>query len=188
MLRLDAVTDRGSHPPARERVISDKITVENVNTPRRTTNVNAAKYGVMKTAFLKVLPDCSPGLNQQMSNRRFFRGAKAATARATASKRVFLPCGQANTLLLPALTHSSAGARTLCSASLPIAATWPDSAARPSGSKEIHAKVKAHLPDDPFPGGQTSGWWAKTVQLDLEAKGMVVREQVKPLRWHQVAG
>lgn len=29
------------------------------------------------------------------------------------------------------------------------------------------------------------GWWMKTVQLDLEAKGLVVREKVKPLRWHR---
>lgn len=27
--------------------------------------------------------------------------------------------------------------------------------------------------------------WAKTVQLDLEAKKMLVREGVKPLRWHR---
>ncbi|WP_394727903.1 DUF6958 family protein [Altererythrobacter sp. GH1-8] len=32
--------------------------------------------------------------------------------------------------------------------------------------------------------GKTSGWWAKTVQLDLEAKGKLVREETKPLRWH----
>lgn len=51
--------------------------------------------------------------------------------------------------------------------------------------KEIQQLVKAHLPDDLFPGGATSGWWAKTVQLDLEAKGKVVREDCKPLRWHK---
>ena len=50
---------------------------------------------------------------------------------------------------------------------------------------EIQDQVKAHLPDDIFPGGATSGWWAKTVQLDLEAKGLVVREKCKPLRWHK---
>lgn len=51
--------------------------------------------------------------------------------------------------------------------------------------KEIQTTVKAHLPSDLFPGGKTSGWWAKTVQLDLEAKGVVVREDTKPLRWHK---
>lgn len=94
---------------------SEKITVENVNTPGRTSNVDAAKYTAMKTAFLHILPDASPGLTQ----------------------------------------------------------------------KEIQEAVKAHLPEDLFPGGATSGWWAKTVQLDLEAKGSVVRTACKPLRWHK---
>lgn len=51
---------------------------------------------------------------------------------------------------------------------------------------EILQAVKAHLPEEVFPGGATSGWWAKTVQLDLEAKGVVTREACKPLRWHRV--
>lgn len=51
--------------------------------------------------------------------------------------------------------------------------------------KEITQQVKSHLPDEIFPGGKTAGWWAKTVQLDLEAKGEVVRESCKPLRWHK---
>lgn len=50
---------------------------------------------------------------------------------------------------------------------------------------EIREAVIAHLPDDLYPGGATAGWWAKTVQLDLEAKGTVVREPTKPLRWYQ---
>jgi hypothetical protein len=28
-----------------------------------------------------------------------------------------------------------------------------------------------------------AGWWMKSVQLDLEAKGLVVRDGGKPLRW-----
>ena len=52
--------------------------------------------------------------------------------------------------------------------------------------KEIQRQVKTLLPQDVFPGGATSGWWAKTVQLDLEAKGLVTREYCKPLRWHKV--
>lgn len=51
---------------------------------------------------------------------------------------------------------------------------------------EIREAVIAHLPTDLYPGGSTAGWWAKTVQLDLEAKGVVIREATKPLRWHQV--
>jgi hypothetical protein len=52
---------------------------------------------------------------------------------------------------------------------------------------EVREAVQPHLPEELFPGGSTSGWWAKTVQLDLEAKGVIVREATKPLRWHQVA-
>lgn len=51
--------------------------------------------------------------------------------------------------------------------------------------KEIQEQVKAHLPESIFPQGATSGWWAKTVQLDLEAKHIVTRETCKPLRWHR---
>ena len=94
---------------------SDKIAVENINVPGKTTNVDAAKYAAMKKVFLKVMPKKSPGLTQ----------------------------------------------------------------------KEIQEAVKEHLPDDLFPKGATSGWWAKTVQLDLEAKGVVVREDSKPLRWYK---
>ena len=93
----------------------EKIEVENVNTPGRTSNVNATKYHEMKRVFLSVLPTGSPGLTQ----------------------------------------------------------------------KEILAEVKKHLSNTVFPEGKTSGWWAKTVQLDLEAKGLVVREKSKPLRWYQ---
>ena len=49
---------------------------------------------------------------------------------------------------------------------------------------EIREAVKPHLSEDLFPQGATCGWWAKTVQLDLEAKGKLVREATKPLRWH----
>lgn len=51
---------------------------------------------------------------------------------------------------------------------------------------EIQDAVKAHLSRELFPGGAKAGWWAKTVQLDLEAKGKVVREDTKPLRWHKL--
>jgi hypothetical protein len=93
-----------------------KLIVENVNVPGRTTRVNAAMYNAMKTAMLRVLPENVPGLNQS----------------------------------------------------------------------EVREAVKAHLPEDLYPGGEKVGWWAKTVQLDLEAKGIIIREHSKPLRWHQV--
>jgi len=42
--------------------MSDKVEVENPNSPGRTTRVDAAKYGAMKTALLAVLPPDAPGL------------------------------------------------------------------------------------------------------------------------------
>ncbi len=49
---------------------------------------------------------------------------------------------------------------------------------------EIRRAILAHLPGDLFPGGARIGWWAKMVQLDLEARGIIDREATKPLRWH----
>ncbi|MGD8553051.1 MAG: hypothetical protein PVI81_09170 [Anaerolineales bacterium] len=94
---------------------NEKIVVENINVPGRTTRVNAEMYEAMKKAMLNVLPHQAPGLNQN----------------------------------------------------------------------EMREAVKPHLPEQLYPGGEKVGWWAKTVQLDLEAKGILVREDSKPLRWHQ---
>jgi len=96
--------------------MSDKIVVENINTPGRTSNVDKAKYLAMKDAMLATLPKTSPGMTAQES-------------------------------------------------------------------KEA---AKAHLPEDLFPAGATSGWWQKCVQLDLEAKGVIFREDTKPLRFYQI--
>ena len=52
---------------------------------------------------------------------------------------------------------------------------------------EIRDAVVPHLPEDLYPGGAKAGWWAKAVQLDLEAKGTLVREPTKPLRWHRAS-
>ena len=49
---------------------------------------------------------------------------------------------------------------------------------------EMAAAMRAALPADQFPG-TTSSWWMKAAQLDLEAKGLVVREKTKPLRWRK---
>ena len=94
--------------------MSDKIAVENVNTPGKSTNVDRAKYEAMKAAMLATMPKSAPGMTAQ----------------------------------------------------------------------ECKEAAKSHLPDDQFAGGATSGWWQKCVQLDLEAKGVIVREATKPLRFH----
>ena len=50
---------------------------------------------------------------------------------------------------------------------------------------EMMAAVLPYLPPELFPGGAKAGWWTKTAQLDMEAKGELVRTQTKPLRWHR---
>ncbi|MEM6726981.1 MAG: hypothetical protein AAF618_00650 [Pseudomonadota bacterium] len=50
---------------------------------------------------------------------------------------------------------------------------------------EAKAALLPHLHPGLFPGGATSGWWMKTVQLDLEAKGLVARSETKPLRFYK---
>ena len=90
--------------------MAEKIEVENVNTPGRTSFVDAAKYTAMKAAMLSVMDGAAP---------------MTATA--------------------------------------------------------IKEAAKEHLPEDLFPGGATSGWWQKSVQLDLEAKGVVTRHNTRPL-------
>lgn len=49
---------------------------------------------------------------------------------------------------------------------------------------EMMLAMREALPLDVFPGTTTS-WWMKTVQLDLEAKGLVLRDPGKPLRWRK---
>jgi hypothetical protein len=56
----------------------------------------------------------------------------------------------------------------------------------PMTAAQIKDAAKAHLPEDLFPGGATSGWWLKCVQLDLEAKGLLTRHATKPLSWSRV--
>ncbi|MBU0826170.1 MAG: hypothetical protein KKA44_14325 [Alphaproteobacteria bacterium] len=51
---------------------------------------------------------------------------------------------------------------------------------------EVKAGVLPRLPDDLFPSGAKAGWWLKGVQLDLEARGVIARENVKPLRLHKI--
>lgn len=52
--------------------------------------------------------------------------------------------------------------------------------------EEIRERLVTHLPDALFPDGAKVGWWAKTVQLDLEAKGIIARSNTRPIRIHRV--
>ena len=49
------------------------------------------------------------------------------------------------------------------------------------------AALLPNLPEQLFPQGKTAGWWLKAVQLDLEAKGIVQREPVKPIQLYRRA-
>ena len=51
---------------------------------------------------------------------------------------------------------------------------------------EVKEGVLPLLPEALFPGGAKAGWWLKGVQLDLEARGVLARENSKPLRLHRL--
>jgi hypothetical protein len=52
--------------------------------------------------------------------------------------------------------------------------------------QEMIDALKRVAPRRLFPDGGRVSWWMKTVQLDLEAKKVLVREKTKPLRWHRI--
>lgn len=97
--------------------MDDKIEVENINTPGRTTRVDRAKYEAMKNALVSTITCDAPGMT----------------------------------------------------------------------AAEMKAALLPELDETLFPGGKTSGWWMKSVQLDLEAKGVLVRSDTKPLRFYRLA-
>lgn len=97
------------------RVQAEMIEIQNVNTPGRTSRVNAQKYEAMRQALLRLIPSQAPGITQA----------------------------------------------------------------------EMRALVTPQLPHDLWPGGDKAMWWIKTVQLDLEAKGLLVRTPGTPTRWRR---
>jgi hypothetical protein len=51
---------------------------------------------------------------------------------------------------------------------------------------EMLQAIQPHLPETIWPGGAKAGWWMKSVQLDLEAKGVIKRSTTsKPIRWYR---
>jgi hypothetical protein len=50
---------------------------------------------------------------------------------------------------------------------------------------EMWDSLTVAAPKSLFPDPGKVGWWMKSVQLDLEAKKIVRREDTKPLRWHR---
>ncbi len=53
---------------------------------------------------------------------------------------------------------------------------------------QMLAGVPALLSGGIFPGGETAGWWLETVQLDLEARGILERSRGTPTRWRRKDG
>jgi len=52
---------------------------------------------------------------------------------------------------------------------------------------EMIAEASKHADRGLFPAAGKVSWWVKCVQLDLEAKGVVVRDKrAKPLRWRRL--
>lgn len=51
---------------------------------------------------------------------------------------------------------------------------------------EAERRLKPLLPPALFPDSVKAVWWAKAVQLDLEARGLIARERVRPLRLHRL--
>jgi len=49
---------------------------------------------------------------------------------------------------------------------------------------ELKTRVLPLLPEARFPGGDKAVW-LKAVQLDLEAKGLIAREEARPLRFRR---
>lgn len=51
--------------------------------------------------------------------------------------------------------------------------------------REAEQKIAAAVPTTLFKHGAQVGWWAKTVQLDLEAKQVIRRTDERPLRLYR---
>ena len=50
--------------------------------------------------------------------------------------------------------------------------------------QEMIEMVVQKVSPEIFPEREKAGWWMKTVELDLEARGVVIWEETKPLRWY----
>jgi hypothetical protein len=62
-----------------------------------------------------------------------------------------------------------------------VLAVLPDAAPGMTPATLIET-VKPLLDQTLFPGGDTAGWWVKSVQLDLEAKKLITRAPKAPVR------
>lgn len=51
---------------------------------------------------------------------------------------------------------------------------------------DAKAALLEHLSEELFPGGAKAGWWLKAVQLDLEAKKIIARAEIKPVHLYKL--
>jgi hypothetical protein len=58
----------------------------------------------------------------------------------------------------------------------------------PTGTPGLTVAQIQELVRPRFPPDANATWWAKTVQLDLEAKGVITRERSSPIRLYRIAG
>jgi hypothetical protein len=83
-------------------------------------------------------------------------------------------------ILQPGKTYPVDAAKFAAMRSAYLACVPPDGpGATPA---QIQKALIPALPQDLFPGGAKAGWWAKAVQLDLEAKGTIRRAPGAPVR------
>ena len=57
----------------------------------------------------------------------------------------------------------------------------------PTGTPGLTVAQIQELTKHRFPRDANASWWVKTVQLDLEAKGIIARERSSPIRLYRVA-
>ena len=50
---------------------------------------------------------------------------------------------------------------------------------------EMKQRLLPRLPETSFPGGAKAGWWLMGVQLDLLAKNVLARGDIKPVRLYR---
>ena len=56
----------------------------------------------------------------------------------------------------------------------------------PTGTPGLTVAQIQELTKHRFPRDANASWWVKTVQLDLEAKGIIARERSSPIRLYRI--
>lgn len=108
--------------------------------------------------------------------------SKASAAPALAQPKDGSRSVEALNVLQPGKTYRMDAAKYLAACQMLLKVLPSDSVGLTQ--TEMIAGMRAALPKALFPGS-TGGWWTKAAQLDLEARGIIVRDGGKPLRWRK---